>query len=335
MLLSRHTRRREFITLLGGGAAAWPLVARAQQARKIPTIGVLWHAGSAEEEGIYPAALRQGLKDFGYVEGQNIILHERFPAEIPERFYSLATELVALKVDVLVAINRLDALAAQRATSTIPIVFVYVSDPVGSKLVRSLAHPGGNITGLSNFAADLTAKRVEDLKMIVPGISRVALFVNPDDKESARRYVEEGQAAAKKLDLFVRPVEIRSPRELTATFLQMRSEQIDGIVVTQDGLFYSARKEIADLALANRLPTIVYSRETVLAGALASYGPNNYEIFRRAGYYINKILKDTKPADLPVEQPTKLEFIVNRKTAETLGIALPQTVLGVADDVIE
>jgi len=182
MLLSRHTRRREFITLLGGGAAAWPLVARAQQARKIPTIGVLWHAGSAEEEGIYPAALRQGLKDFGYVEGQNIILHERFPAEIPERFYSLATELVALKVDVLVAINRLDALAAQRATSNIPIVFVYVSDPVGSTLVRSLAHPGGNITGLSNFAADLTAKRVEDLKMIVPGISRVALFVNPDDK---------------------------------------------------------------------------------------------------------------------------------------------------------
>jgi ABC-type uncharacterized transport system substrate-binding protein len=326
--------RREFLTLLGG-AAAWPLAARAQQTRKIPIVGVLWHAASAEEEGIYPAALRQGLKDFGYAEGQNIILEERFPAEIPERFYSFATELVALKVDILVAINRLDALAAQRATSTIPIVFVYVSDPVGSKLVRSLAHPGGNITGLSNFAADLTAKRVEDLKMIVPRISRVALFVNPDDQESVRRYVEEGQAAAKKLDLVLRPVEIRTARELTPTFLQMRSGQIDGIVVTQDGLFYSTRKEIADLALANRLPTIVYSRETVLVGALASYGPNNYEIFRRAGYYVDKILKGTKPADLPVEQPTKLEFIINRKTADALGITLPQSVLVAADDVIE
>ena len=328
-------RRRDFIALVGGATAAWPLTAQGQQARKISAVGVLWHAGSAEEEGIYPVALRQGLKDFGYVEGQNILLEERFPEEIPERFYSLATELVALKVDVLVAINRLDALAAQRATSNIPIVFVYVSDPVGSKLVDSLAHPGGNITGLSNFAADLTAKRVEDLKMIVPGLLRVALFVNPDDKESARRYVEEGQAAAKKLDLVVRPFEIRSPSELTPTFPKMRNEQIDGIVVTQDGLFYSTRKDIADLALANRLPTIVYSRETVQVGALASYGPNNYEIFRRAGYYIDKILKGTIPADLPVEQPTKFEFIVNRKTANALGIPLPQTVLVVADDVIE
>jgi len=328
-------RRRDFITLLGGTAATWPLAAEAQQASKTPTIGVLWHAGSEEEEGVYPAALRQGLKDFGYIEGQNIKLEERFPGEIPERFYSLAAELVALKVDILVPINRLDALAAQHATSTIPIVFVYVSDPVGSKLVASLAHPGGNITGLSNFAADLTAKRVEDLKTIVPNVSRVALLVNPDDKESALRYVEEGQAAAKKLNLFLRPIELRTPRGLAPAFGNMRDDHIDGVVVTQDGLFYSTRKDIADLALANRLPTIVYSRETVLAGALASYGPNNYEIFRRAGYYIDKILKGTKPADLPVEQPTKFEFIINRKTAKQLGITLSQTVLVAADEVIE
>jgi putative tryptophan/tyrosine transport system substrate-binding protein len=329
-------RRREFITLVGGAAAAWPVATRAQQSpNKIPVVGVLWHAGSAEEEGIYPGALRQGLKDYGYVDGQNVVLEERFPAEIPERFYSLATQLVALKVDVLVAINRLDALAAQHATSTIPIVFVYVSDPVGSGLVASLAHPGGNITGLSNFAADLTAKRVEDLKMIVPNISHVALFVNPDDKESARRYIDEGQAAAKKLNLVLRPVEIRSSGELLQAFSRMRDEQIDGIVVTQDGLFYSTRKDIADLALSNRLPVIVYSRETVQVGALASYGPNNYELFRRAGYYIDKILKSKNPGDLPVEQPTKFEFIVNRKTAKVLGITLPQTVLVAADDVIE
>ena len=327
-------KRREFITLLGGAAAACSITARASS-RAVPLIGVLWHAGSAEEEGVYVDALRQGLVDRGYVVGQNINLEHRFPAEIPERFDRLAAELVALDVDILVAINLLDALAAQRATKTIPIVFVYVADPVGSKLVASLAHPGGNITGLSNFARDLVAKRVEYLKKLVSGLSRVALLVNPNDRESTRRYTEEAKAAADKLDLIVRPVEIRTSADLAPAFSAMHGEQINGIVVTQDGLFYANRKEIAALALANRVPAIVYSRETVEVGALASYGPSNYAIFRRAGAYIDKILKGARPAELPVEQPTKFEFIINLKPARVLGIDVPPNLLALADEVIE
>jgi putative ABC transport system substrate-binding protein len=328
-------QRREFITLLGGAAASWPLKARAQQPTKIPKIGVLWHAGSAEEEAVYLSAVRQGLSDFGYVEGQNVTLENRFPAEIPERFVSLAAELAALKVDVLVAINRIAALAAQRATTTIPIVFVAIPDPVGSKLVASLAHPGGNITGLSNFAHDLTAKRVELLKATVPNVSRVALLVNPNDIDSAKVYVKESRAAADKLGLFIQPFEIRTPGDLVPAFDKMREEHLDGVVVSQDGLFFATRKNIADLALARGLPLAVYSRETVDAGALVSYGPSNSAIFRRAGYYVDKILKGTSPADLPVEQPTKFEFIINLKTAKALGLTIPPSLLATADEVIE
>jgi putative ABC transport system substrate-binding protein len=328
-------RRREFITFLGGAAAAWPLAARGQTRVKIPRIGVLWHAGSAEEEAIYLDAVRQGLSDFGYVEGQNIILENRFPAENPERFVSLAAELAALNVNVLVAINRIAALAAQRATTTIPIVFVAVPDPVGSKLVASFAHPGGNITGLSNFAHDLTAKRVEFLKTTVPNVSRVALLVNPNDRDSAKIYLEEGRTAAEKLGLILLPIEIRTRDDLVPAFSKMGDDQIDGVVEAQDGLFFVTRKDIADLAMARRLPLLVFSRETAEAGALASYGPSNSAIFRRAGYYIDKILKGAKPADLPVEQPTKFEFIINLKTAKALGLTVPPTLLTTADEVIE
>jgi putative ABC transport system substrate-binding protein len=328
-------RRREFITLLGGAAVAWPLAARGQTRVKIPRIGVLWHAGSAEEEAIYLGAVRQGLSDFGYVEGQNIILENRFPAENPERFVSLAAELAALNVNVLVAINRIAALAAQRATTTIPIVFVAVPDPVGSKLVASFAHPGGNITGLSNFAHDLTAKRVEFLKTTVPNVSRVALLVNPNDRDSAKIYLEEGRTAAEKLGLILLPIEIRTRDDLVPAFSKMGDDQIDGVVEAQDGLFFVTRKDIADLAMARRLPLLVFSRETAEAGALASYGPSNSAIFRRAGYYIHKILKGAKPADLPVEQPTKFEFIINLKTAKVLGLTVPPTLLTTADEVIE
>jgi len=318
-----------------GGAAAWPVVARGQQAGKVPTIGVLWHAASAQEGAIYLGAVRRGLTELGYVEGKNITLENRFPAEILERFSSLAVELVGLNVDVLVAINRIAALAAQRATTTIPIVFVAVPDPVGSKLVASLARPVGNITGLSNFAADLTAKRVEFLRTIVPDLSRVALLVNPNDKEIARRYIEEAQTAADKLSVTLHPVEIRTPGDLMQAFSKMENEKINGVAVTQDGLFYATRKDIADLALARQLPAIVYSRETAEAGALASYGPSNYEIFRHSAVYIDKILKGTKPADIPVEQPTKFEFIINLRTAKTLGLDVPTSILVRADEVIE
>jgi ABC-type uncharacterized transport system substrate-binding protein len=328
-------KRREFITLLGASACNWPLLAVAQQGTRILRIGVLWHAGNEEEEAVYLAALRQGLREFGYVEGRNIVLENRFPNEIPERFASLAAELAALKVDVLVAVTRLAALAAQRATTTIPVVFVAVPNPVGSKLVASLARPGGNVTGLSNMALDLTAKRLEFLKLALPGLERIALLVNGNDKDGARQYTEECQAAADRLKVTLRPVEIRTPSDLVPAFSQMVVDRVDGVVVTQDGMFFAARQQIADTALARQLPTIVYSRETIEAGALASYGPSNVSIFRRTGYYVDKILKGAPPATLPVEQPTRFEFIINLKAAKKLGIEITSSVLARADEVIE
>jgi putative ABC transport system substrate-binding protein len=326
-------RRREFIALVSGAAATWSRFAGAQQ--NTPRVVILWHGGSEQEEAIYLRAVRQGLSDFGYAEGKNVILENRFPAEVPERFISLATDLAAQKVDVLVAINRAAALAAQRATATIPIVFVAVPDPVGSKLVTSLAHPGGNITGLSNFAHDLTGKRLEHLKDLVPTVSRVGLLVNPGDKASSQIYIGEARRAANKLDLRLDPIEVTARSELAQAFEKMHDQHVDGVVVAQDGLFYVSRNDIADLALAHRLPTAVYSRETLEAGALVSYGPDNNGIFRRSGYYIDKIIKGASPAELPVEEPTKFEFIINRKTAKALGIAVPQTMLFAADDFVE
>jgi putative ABC transport system substrate-binding protein len=326
-------RRREFVAFLAGTVTTWPGFTSAQP--RPPRVGILWHAANEEEEAVYLGAVRQGLGDFGYVEGTNIILENRFPAEIPERFIQLAAELAAVKVNILVAINRIAALAAQRATTTIPIIFVAVPDPVGAKLVTSLAQPGGNITGLSNFATDLTAKRVEFLKAIVPSVSRVALLVNPNDKATSQIYIDEAQRAASKVEITLYPVEVRLPSDLEPAFLKMRDDRVDGIVVSQDGLFYATRKDIAELALTYRFPAAVYSRETVDAGALLSYGPSNYGIFRRSGYYIDKILKGTKPSDLPVEQPTRFEFIVNLKTAKALALEVPPTLLARADEVME
>ena len=269
------------------------------------------------------------------MDGKNIIMEHRYAAEMPERFASLAAELAALKVDMLVANNRLAALAAQHATTTIPIVFIAVPDPVGAGLVASLARPGGNITGLSNFAHDLTAKRVQYLKGIVSRVARVGLLVNPNDRDGTRVYVAEAQNAARELELAIIPIEVRGPSDIEPAFSKIRDNQVDGRVVCQDGLFFSKRKEIAELALAQHLPAAVYSRETVAAGALASYGPDNYGIFRRTGYYVDKILKGAKPSELPVEQPTKFEFIINRNTAKALNLTIPQAMLATADDVLE
>ncbi|MBR1157433.1 ABC transporter substrate-binding protein [Bradyrhizobium sp. JYMT SZCCT0428] len=328
-------KRRDFLLLITAVTIPPQMVRAQSSVNRVPRIGMLWHAANEEEEAVYLGAARRGLNDFGYVEGKNIILENRYPAENPDRFQSLAAELVALKVDILVAITRPAALAAQRATTTIPIIFVAIPDPVGSKLVASLARPGGNLTGLSNFALDLTAKRVEHLKEIVPSVSKVALLVNPNDKDGARRYIEEAQAAADRLQVALSAFEVRGPGDLESAFSKMQESKINGVVVTQDGLFFAARQEVASLALAHRLPLAVYSRETVEAGALASYGPSNLSIFRRSGYYIDKILKGAKPADLPVEQPTKFEFIVNLKTAKALDLDVPLHVQQRADEVIQ
>jgi putative tryptophan/tyrosine transport system substrate-binding protein len=212
-----HLRRREFISLLGGAVTAWPLAARGQQDR-LWKIGVLWHAANAEQEAVYLGALREGLAALGYVEGRNLVLENRFPAERWERFISLAAELVQLKPDLLVAMSRPAAIAAQRATNTIPIVFCAVPDPVADKLVESLARPGGNITGLSNMALDLSAKRIELLKDMVVGLSPVALLVNAGAPERARRYVKESQAAASPLGITIEPVEVRGLGEIPSAF---------------------------------------------------------------------------------------------------------------------
>jgi putative ABC transport system substrate-binding protein len=225
-------RRREFITLLGGAAAAstsvWPFMTRAQRGGRIPRVGVLWHAGSAEEEAIYLGALQQGLNGLGYIDGKTIALEQRFPNEIPERFEKMAAELAALKVDVLVAVSRPSAVAAQRATTTIPIVFVVVPDPVGTKLVNSLARPGGNITGLTHIAVELSAKRLACFKEAFPRASRAALLVNANDQVGMRRFIDEFEIAAVALGVTVKPVEVRSLGDFEAAFDKIAAERLEG-----------------------------------------------------------------------------------------------------------
>jgi putative ABC transport system substrate-binding protein len=327
-------KRREFISLLGG-AAAWPLAARAQQAAKQPTVGVLWHAGSAEEKAPYLGALQAGLKELGHVEGRTIILENRFAAEQYDRFNTLADELVRLKVDVLVAVTRPAALAARRATLTIPIVFVLVPDPVASSLVESLARPGGNVTGLSQLALDLSAKRVELLKHTAPSISRVAVLVNPSDEDMARRSIEESRTAAAPLQVSVEPVEARTPSDLAQAFSFIIANKFDGLIVTSDPMFFNERGRIAEWAMAHRLPTMMFNGEMARSGGLMAYSANNPALFRRAATFVDKLLKGAKPADLPVELPTKFELLLNLKTANSLGLTVPDKLLALADEVIE
>src|SRR3954464_12490265 len=248
-------RRRNFIACVGG-AATWPLATRAQQPRKMHRIGVLWHGANAEEEAIYLAALRQGLRDFGYVEGQNVVLEMRFPAEQYEQFFVLAAELAQQKVDVLVSAAGIAAVACHRATNTIPIVSVNVPDPVGRKLVASLNQPGGKLTGLSNMAVELTRKRIELAKEMIKDLSRVALLVNTADEIGSSAYIAQGGAASSELGISVVPVGVRGVNDLEGAISRINTEGFQGIIVTHDGLFYVQRKRLADLALERRLPTI-------------------------------------------------------------------------------
>jgi putative ABC transport system substrate-binding protein len=327
-------KRREFITLLGG-AAAWPLAAHAQQPRKKYRIGVLWHGANAEEETIYLAALRQGLDDFGYVEGQNVVLQMRFPAEQYERFFVLAAELAQQKLDVLVSAAGIAAVACHRATTAIPIVSVNVPDPVGRKLVASLNRPGGNLTGLSNMAVELTSKRIELSKEMIKDLSSVALLVNTADEIGSRAYIAQSEAASPQLGVAVVPFGVRDASDLEGAISKISTDKFQAMVVTHDGLFYVQRKRLADLALERRLPTIAFASEQWEAGVLATYGPNVPTLYRRAGAFIDKILKGANPADIPVEQPTKFELLINLKTAKALGLSVPSTLVARADQVIE
>jgi putative tryptophan/tyrosine transport system substrate-binding protein len=326
-------RRREFITLLGG-AAAWPLAAGAQQARRIPRIGVLWHAGSAEDEGSNFKALVKGFSDLGYIDGRNILLEHRFPNELPDRFRGMAAELVASGVDVLIGVGANAAPYAKNATATIPVVFILVSDPIGSGLVKSLARPEANVTGISNYAADLIGKRLELFKEIVPGLSRVALLVNSNAQISSV-YIDVFKATTAKLGLFGATYQWRSPDDLVPAFDAMKQADIQGLITCPDGWAFTYRNVISKLAIERRLPLSVWSRATLSAGALMSYGADHDAICHRVAVYVDKILKGTKPSELPVEQPTNFEFLINFRTVKAIGLDVSPVLLARADEVIE
>ncbi len=301
----------------------------------MPTVGVLWHAGSEQEEALFLGELRHGLRDLGYAEGRDITLINTYAAERYDRFIVNARDLVARNVDVIVAITRPAALAAQQATRTIPIVAVVVPDPVGSGLVASLARPGGNITGLGNWAVDLAAKRVELLKEAVYGLSKVVLLVNPSDPNLAKIFVKESKAAADRLGLSIQVVEVTKAEELEAALATISQSGRTGIIVNNDALLLTQADRIARLATTRGIATMGFVALMSKQGVLMSYGPDNLAIFRRSATYVDKILKGVRPADLPVEQPTDYQLSINLKTAKALGIAIPATVLGRADEVIE
>jgi ABC-type uncharacterized transport system substrate-binding protein len=326
--------RRQFITLIGGAAAAWPLAARSQQSsHKIPVVGVLWHAGSAEEEDVYLSVLVKAFNDLGYVEGKNIHLDHRFPAENPERFRTLAQELVDEKPDAIIAVTGFGAGEAKRATSTIPIVVTVAYDAVGMGLVESLARPGGNVTGLSLMAIDLSGKRLELLKEAVPNLSRVALLVD-FSTPSKERTIKLHQTAAQALGISLWPVEILAPEDIEPMFARIAEDGADGVVRGPGSALFNWRAQVGASALKHRLPIMTYVAEEVPHGLLMSYGQDVPDFFRRTAVYVDKILRGAKPADLPVEQPTKFKLVLNLKTANALGLTFPPSLILSADEMI-
>ena len=326
-------KRREFISLLGGAAAAWSLEARAQQAGKRYMVGIL-SAGGSSVQAALNAAFSDGLREWGWVEGKNVVFEPRFAENRLERLPELATDLVRLKVDVIAAAGTLAPLAAKQATSTIPIVMTAAGDPLGSGLVASLARPGGNVTGMSLMAPDLGGKRLELLKEVVPRLARVAVLWNAANPYSALVF-KETQAAGRTLGIEIQSLEVRAPDDFDGAFEAARRERPDALITVEDPLTFSHRQRVADFTAEQRLPSLHGLREFAAAGGLLSYGANLVDLFRRAAGYVDKILRGVKPADLPVQQPTKFELVINLKTAKTLGLTVPLTLQASADEVIE
>jgi len=322
-------KRRDFITLLGG-AAAWPLAARAQQ--KLPTIGFLG-ANSPAVQRQWTTAFVQRLHELGWTEGHNLAIQYRWAEGRFDHSPAIIAEFVRLKVDVIVTHATANVVAAKQATSSIPIVFTSVADPVGNNLVASLAQPGGNITGLSAQIADGAGKRLELLREIIPGLRRLALMFNVGVSNAVLE-MDEVQAAARTLGFEVATFKIRQTHDI-APAIEALKNRAEALYVQADPLFTSNRLRINILALGARLPTMHGTREQVDAGGLISYGTNVTDLFRRAGDYVDKILRGAKPKDLPVEQPTKFDLVVNLVTAQALGLTVPPTLLARADEVIE
>jgi len=327
--------RRTFMAMLTGGLVASPFAAEAQQAAKIARIGYLTPSLGVNPH--LPEAFRQGLRVLGYVEGRNVVIEYRDAEGKLERLPALAAELVALKVDVIVAANSLAVLPAKQATKTIPIVFAVAGDPVGSGLVTSLARPGGNVTGLSVLSPELVGKRLELLTQAVPGVTRVAVLWQPGaaGERTDKDILKGAEAAARALGVRLQIVEARGPADFDRAFSDMTRARAGALTVLTSGMFTTERRRLVDLAAKNRLPAVYGSREYVDAGGLLSYGPDLADMFRRAATYVDKILKGAKPGDLPVEQPTKFELVINLKTAKALGLTIPPSLLGRADEVIQ
>ena len=304
--------------------------AGAQQQAKVPRIGYLAPRSEPNERD---EAFRQGLRELGYVEGKNIVMEYRWAGERDDRLPDLAAELVALKVDVIVTSGGPAARAAKQATSMIPIVMAAVGDPVATGLVASLARPGGNITGQTIFSSELAGKRLELLKEVVPRVTHVAVLAYRPSPVT-KHFLSETEAAARVLRVQLHSVEVRGPNELEGAFAEMVKERAGGLVVQITPLFFDYRRKIVDLAAKSRLPAIYETREFVDAGGLVSYGPNRLVVYRRAATYVDKIVKGAKPADLPVEQPTRFELVVNLKTAKALGLTIPPSIMVRADQVI-
>jgi putative ABC transport system substrate-binding protein len=322
-------RRREFIALLGG-VAMRPRAARAQSPGKVPVIGFLSTNETANRPLINAFVLR--LRELGWIDGQTIAIDYRWSEGSSERAAEIAAEFVRLKVDIIVT-SGIAAAIVKRATSDIPIVFGAANDPIGGGLVTNLARPGGNITGLSNVATDLGGKRLELLRQVVPGLRNLAVMVDAGFRQSALE-MDEVRAAARTLRIEITPLEIHGAQDIAPSFAALKTPP-DALYVVGDSLLNASSTRIADLAIGARMPTVFNNRTFVQVGGLLSYGPNLADQFRRCADLVDKILRGTKPADIPVEQPTKLEFVLNLKTAKTLGLTIPPTVLALADDVIE
>jgi ABC-type uncharacterized transport system substrate-binding protein len=328
-------RRRFLLTSLASALAA-PLAAEAQPAARIARIGFLT-ANNPAVNPHHPEAFRQELRDLGYVEGRNLVIEYRSAEGELERLPALAAELVALKVDVIMAPSTVAALAAKQTTSTLPIVSVTV--PVSSGLVASLARPGGNVTGLAFFSPELVGKCLEQLKQAVPRVSRVAALWQPGGQgertESEKDMLKGAEVAARALGVRLQYVEAPGPENFDRAFSEMAKARVGALTVLPSNMFISERRRLVDLAAKNRLPAVYPWKEFVEARGLMSYGLNVTDLFRRAATYVDRILKGTKPGDLPVEQPTKFELVINLKTAKALGLTIPPSLLARADQVIE
>jgi putative tryptophan/tyrosine transport system substrate-binding protein len=319
--------RREFIAVLGAASVAWPLLARAQQAVKIPRIGII------DDSPIWNF-FRQALRDLGYVEGQNIAFEYRYAGGLPDRLAWISAELVRRPVDLIATFGTPATQAAKEATKTIPIVMMGVGDPVGAGLVSSLARSGGNITGNTILGPDVAGKQLQLLKEVIPSLSRVAFLWNPDNASHPAQ-LSELKIAAQTLNMNLLSIAVRSSDEFDIAFAAIMSERADAFLMTADPLHQVSIVRIIDFLTNNRLPGMFLSREIVVAGGFMSYGASVPDLLRRGALYVHKILQGTKPADLPVEQPTKFELVVNMKTAKAIGLTIPESFLLRVDEVIE